>query len=148
MSLGPLSELAVGASKVYDLGGPKLAAFNVDGVVHVLSNECSHQAGPLGEGKLEGFSVNCPLHQWKFDVTTGQCLSVSGSSVRKWDSAVVKDEICVKVGGRLVVKPPAAVAAAPVSPPPVPDLPPPVAEAPASVPPAPPAPEPPAAPSV
>jgi cell fate regulator YaaT (PSP1 superfamily)/nitrite reductase/ring-hydroxylating ferredoxin subunit len=91
------AEVPPGASKVFDLGGPKIAIFNVDGIFHVTSNECSHQAGPLGEGKLEGFSVTCPLHQWKFDVTTGHCLSVSGSSVRRYESSVLGEELFVKV---------------------------------------------------
>ena len=91
------AEVPPGVSKVADLGGPKVAVYNVDGVFHVISNECAHQGGPLGEGKLEGFSVTCPWHQWKYDVTTGQCLSVSGSSVRRYESAVLGDELFVKV---------------------------------------------------
>ena len=71
--------------------------FNVDGIIHALSNECPHNAGPLGEGKLEGFSVSCPLHAWKFDVTTGHCLSVSGSDVRRWDLGAVGDDLFVRV---------------------------------------------------
>jgi cell fate regulator YaaT (PSP1 superfamily)/nitrite reductase/ring-hydroxylating ferredoxin subunit len=92
-----VSEVAPGACKVADLGGPKVAVFNVDGVFHVISNECGHQGGPLGEGKLEGFAVSCPLHQWRFDVTTGHCLSVSGSHVRKYESARIGDDLYVKV---------------------------------------------------
>jgi cell fate regulator YaaT (PSP1 superfamily)/nitrite reductase/ring-hydroxylating ferredoxin subunit len=124
MSLGPLAELPPGASKVYEVGGTvKLALFNVDGIVHALTNECSHQDGPLGEGKLEGFSVTCPLHQWKFDVTTGHCLSVSGASVRKWEAAAIRDEVCVRIGGRALPR----KAPAPAAPgtPPAPEPPPP-----------------------
>lgn len=91
------SEIAPGQGKVADLGGPKVAIFNVDGVFHVISNECGHQGGPLGEGKLEGFAVTCPWHQWKFDVTTGGCLSVSGSSVRQYEVAAAGEELFVKV---------------------------------------------------
>ena len=90
------SEVPPGTSKVTEVGGPKIAVFNVDGVFHAISNECGHQAGPLGEGKLEGFSVTCPLHQWKYDVTTGHCLSVTGSSVRKYESVVVGDDVFVR----------------------------------------------------
>ncbi len=93
----PAADVPPGASKVADLGGRKVAVFNVDGVYHVVANECGHQGGPLGEGKLEGFAVTCPWHQWKFDVTTGQCLSVSGSSVRRYDCAVLGDDLYVKV---------------------------------------------------
>jgi cell fate regulator YaaT (PSP1 superfamily)/nitrite reductase/ring-hydroxylating ferredoxin subunit len=124
MSLGSLAELPPGAAKVYEIGGTvKLALFNVDGVVHALTNECSHQDGPLGEGRFEGFSVTCPLHQWKFDVTTGHCLSVSGASVRKWEAATVRDEICVRIGGRTLPRkapPPAAPGTLPAAEPPAP----------------------------
>ncbi|MBI3855074.1 MAG: Rieske 2Fe-2S domain-containing protein, partial [Planctomycetes bacterium] len=95
--IGKKAEIEPGKSVVSDLGGPKVAVFNVDGIFHVISNECGHQGGPLGEGKLEGFSVTCPLHQWKFDVTTGGCLSVSGSSVRKYEVGAIGDDLYVKV---------------------------------------------------
>jgi cell fate regulator YaaT (PSP1 superfamily)/nitrite reductase/ring-hydroxylating ferredoxin subunit len=90
-------DVAPGAHTVHELGGPKVAIFNVDGVFHVISNECGHQGGPLGEGKLEGFAVTCPWHQWKFDVTTGHCLSVSGSSVRRYECTVLGDDLFVRV---------------------------------------------------
>ena len=91
------AEIEQGKAIVADLGGPKIAVFNVDGIFHGISNECGHQGGPLGEGKLEGFSVTCPWHQWKFDVTTGGCLSVGGSSVRKYELAAAGDDLFVKV---------------------------------------------------
>ena len=91
------AEVEQGKGIVSDLGGPKVAVFNVDGIFHVISNECGHQGGPLGEGKLEGFSVVCPWHQWKFGVTTGNCLSVGGSSVRKYEVGAVGEDLFVKV---------------------------------------------------
>jgi nitrite reductase/ring-hydroxylating ferredoxin subunit len=97
MLLGKKAEIEVGKALVVDLGGPKVAVFNVDGIFHVISNECGHQGGPLGEGKLEGFSVVCPWHTWKFDVTTGNCLSVGGSSVRRYEVGAVGDDLYVKV---------------------------------------------------
>jgi cell fate regulator YaaT (PSP1 superfamily)/nitrite reductase/ring-hydroxylating ferredoxin subunit len=95
--LAKKSEIEQGKGIVADLGGPKIAVFNIDGIYHGISNECGHQGGPLGEGKLEGFSVTCPWHQWKFDVTTGGCLSVAGSSVRKYEVAAAGDDLFVKV---------------------------------------------------
>ncbi|HVE41395.1 MAG TPA: regulatory iron-sulfur-containing complex subunit RicT, partial [Planctomycetota bacterium] len=95
--LAKKAEIEPGKALVADLGGPKLAVFNVDGIFHAISNECGHQGGPLGEGKLEGFAVTCPWHQWKFDVTTGGCLSVGGASVRKYEIAAAGDDLFVKV---------------------------------------------------
>ncbi len=95
---GKRAEFAPGTGRVVLLGErAAVAVFSVDGVLHAISNECGHQGGPLGEGKLEGFAVTCPWHQWRFDVTTGHCLSVSGSSVRKYVTAVVGEELYVRV---------------------------------------------------
>jgi len=41
------------------------AYFAVDGV-------CTHEAGPLGEGTLDGDELVCPWHEGRYDVRTGE----------------------------------------------------------------------------
>ncbi|WP_170461447.1 nitrite reductase small subunit NirD [Ruegeria arenilitoris] len=36
------------------------------------SNACPHKGGPLSEGIVHGQSVTCPLHNWVFDLNTGE----------------------------------------------------------------------------
>lgn len=95
--VGKVADYPPGKPAVVDLEGVKLAIFNVDGTIHVTANECGHQGGPLGEGKLEGGVVTCPWHQWKFEAATGKCLSVSGSSVRSYESRVIGEDLFAKV---------------------------------------------------
>jgi nitrite reductase (NADH) small subunit len=40
--------------------------------VFAASNTCPHRSGPLSEGIVHGQSVTCPLHNWVFDLNTGQ----------------------------------------------------------------------------
>jgi nitrite reductase (NADH) small subunit len=40
--------------------------------VFAASNTCPHRGGPLSEGIVHGQSVTCPLHNWVFDLNTGQ----------------------------------------------------------------------------
>jgi len=40
--------------------------------VFVVENRCSHDDGPLGEGKLFGLELECPRHGARFDVSTGR----------------------------------------------------------------------------
>ena len=42
------------------------------------SNACPHKGGPLVEGIVHGQSVTCPLHNWVFDLNTGQAKGEDG----------------------------------------------------------------------
>ena len=44
---------------------------NVEGTFYALSDVCGHLRAPLSRGRLEGYSVECPLHFARFDVRTG-----------------------------------------------------------------------------
>ena len=65
------ADVPVGEGRVVDAEGKALALFNVDGAFCALENACAHRGGPLGEGELEGTTVVCPWHAWRWDVKTG-----------------------------------------------------------------------------
>ena len=44
---------------------------NIDGKYYAIDNICTHEGGPLADGTLEGYEVECPWHGSKFDVRTG-----------------------------------------------------------------------------
>ena len=48
---------------------------NVAGTFYALSDVCGHLRAPLSRGRLEGYSVECPLHFACFDVRTGALIS-------------------------------------------------------------------------
>ncbi|KAA3648030.1 MAG: glutamate synthase [Chloroflexi bacterium] len=48
-----------------------IALCNFDGQFYALNNRCPHRGGQLGDGKLVGSDLICPLHSWDFDVRTG-----------------------------------------------------------------------------
>ena len=71
MQVAQRSEIESGESKVVKLGDERVAVFNADGKFYAINNTCPHQGGPLGEGVLDGESVTCPWHEWKYDLKTG-----------------------------------------------------------------------------
>jgi nitrite reductase/ring-hydroxylating ferredoxin subunit len=58
--------------KAVDVAGEKICIINIEGSYNAIGNVCTHMGGPLNEGKLEGFEVQCPWHGSKFDVRTGE----------------------------------------------------------------------------
>ena len=59
--------------KAVDLEGEeRICIVNFEGKYYALGNVCTHLGGPLDEGTLEGYEVECPWHGSKFDVRTGK----------------------------------------------------------------------------
>jgi nitrite reductase/ring-hydroxylating ferredoxin subunit len=58
--------------KAVDVAGEKVCIINIEGNYYAIGNVCTHMGGPLNEGTLQGFEVECPWHSSKFDVRSGQ----------------------------------------------------------------------------
>ena len=54
--------------------GKEIALYEVEGEVFATDNICTHGHARMSDGFLEGKEIECPLHQGKFDVCTGQAL--------------------------------------------------------------------------
>jgi 3-phenylpropionate/trans-cinnamate dioxygenase ferredoxin subunit len=54
--------------------GVNILLARVGGDVYAISGMCLHMACPLFTGKLEGYIITCPCHDWRFDIRTGQFL--------------------------------------------------------------------------
>jgi len=57
-----------------DVAGRQLAIYSVEGEFFATDNICTHGHARLCDGFLEGFEIECPLHQGRFDVRNGQAL--------------------------------------------------------------------------
>jgi glycine betaine catabolism B len=50
----------------------KILIANIEGKYYAIGNICTHEGGPLADGTLSGYQVECPWHGSKFDVRTGE----------------------------------------------------------------------------
>lgn len=53
-----------------------VALFHVGGEFYCIDDVCTHDGGPLSEGKLADFAIACPRHGAKFDIRTGKALTM------------------------------------------------------------------------
>ena len=79
--------------RVVEVGGQKIAIFNVGGRYYAIENTCPHRGGPLAEGKIEGDEVICPWHGPRFNVTTGAVLEPPGQGVRSFAVRVTGEDV-------------------------------------------------------
>ncbi len=72
--LGLVSELADGESTHLERDGRHLFVFKKGDEIRVFDSRCPHQVTDIPHLALEGRTLTCPKHEWKFDVETGECV--------------------------------------------------------------------------
>jgi naphthalene 1,2-dioxygenase system ferredoxin subunit len=82
-----------------ETAGKDVALYNVDGQVYATDNICTHGHARLCDGFLEGFEIECPLHQGKFDIRDGRptCQPVT-EAVRTYPVKIENGRVFVDLG--------------------------------------------------
>jgi nitrite reductase/ring-hydroxylating ferredoxin subunit len=60
----------------------------------VYDSHCPHQVTNIPQLALEGLTLTCPKHQWKFDIRTGACIEKGKHPLKSFETQVE--------GGRLM----------------------------------------------
>lgn len=66
------ADLWDGAGTSVLVQGRDIAIFRSADALYATDNLCTHGQARLCDGYLEGFEIECPLHQGRFDLRTGQ----------------------------------------------------------------------------
>jgi len=73
------SDMFAGESRKFTFTNrPPIALFRLEDGYFATDDTCTHAAGSLSEGFIEGDCVVCPVHPGEFDIRTGraQCFPV------------------------------------------------------------------------
>ena len=72
VEFGDLADFTEGRALIgAGAGGERIAVFKFKGRLSALSNVCSHQGGPVGEGKVVLGLVTCPWHGYQYRLEDG-----------------------------------------------------------------------------
>jgi glycine betaine catabolism B len=74
-----IKDIPASKMKEVQVDGENICVANVEGKFYAIGSICTHEGGPLADGTLEGYEVECPWHQSKFDVRTGEVTSPPAS---------------------------------------------------------------------
>ncbi len=80
-----------------EVEGLQLAIYREGDRIVALSGRCPHANGPMGLGWIEEGEAVCPLHRWRFRLTTGRCTTVRGESLHRFAAEVRDGEVWVCV---------------------------------------------------
>ena len=91
--LGPLAQIPLGEGRRMLIGHVPVAVFRPrDGGVFATQALCPHRAGPLSDGIIGGGQLHCPLHAYRFNLTTGEPLGNDCKALKTYPVAVTADD--------------------------------------------------------
>jgi naphthalene 1,2-dioxygenase ferredoxin component len=89
-----LDDFAASDAISVDVGGREVAVYLVDGTVYATANRCTHGDASLCEGFLEGYEIECPFHQGRFDVRSGTATAPPAEvSLATWPARLVDGRV-------------------------------------------------------
>jgi naphthalene 1,2-dioxygenase system ferredoxin subunit len=93
------ADLFEGAGIPVAPGGRDIALYLQEGQVFATDNGCTHGNARLCEGFLEGFEIECPFHQGRFDIRTGAAtLAPCTEAVKSWPVKVEGGRVFLDLG--------------------------------------------------
>jgi nitrite reductase/ring-hydroxylating ferredoxin subunit len=96
MPLCGVSDVAPGCALRAEAGGRVYAVFNVEGVIHVTQDECTHGPGSLSEGYILDDEIECPFHQGRFHIPSGRATCAPATEPLKvWTVRLVEGKVCI-----------------------------------------------------
>lgn len=82
IDIGALDDIPAQGARLVKTAQGCVAVFRTaDDRVFALEDRCPHKGGPLSEGIVHGDRVTCPLHNWVFDMNTGQAQGADNGAV-------------------------------------------------------------------
>lgn len=85
IDVGSLHDIPRQGARLVKTAAGCVAIFRTaDDQVFAMDDTCPHKGGPLSEGIVHGTHVTCPLHNWVFDLNTGQAQGADDGSVKTY----------------------------------------------------------------
>jgi nitrite reductase/ring-hydroxylating ferredoxin subunit len=82
---------------VYPLGINVVIA-RVGGAIYAVSGKCAPMGCPLFTGTLDGHTLTCSCHDWRFDVRTGRFLEAPELGLTVYPIKAESGKLFVSVG--------------------------------------------------
>jgi len=86
-----VSDLCDGEVKRVECDARSVFVYREGDSYKVYDSHCPHQVTNIPHLALEGLTLTCPKHQWKFDIRTGDCIDKGKHPLKAFETKVEND---------------------------------------------------------
>lgn len=77
--------------------GSQILIFKKGGEIYATGGKCPHLGCMLFAGSLDGYTLKCPCHDWRFDIRTGQFLDAPEIKLPSYPVKIEGQKIFVRL---------------------------------------------------
>lgn len=88
-----VAEIAEGEVKRVDTATRTVFVYREGDGFKVYDSHCPHQVTNIPHLALEGLTLTCPKHQWKFDIRTGACIEKGKHPMKSFETKVAGERL-------------------------------------------------------
>ena len=72
VKVAAVGDIPDGGTLAVEAGRELVCLYNLDGRLYATDDVCTHEEASLADGFVEGDCIECPLHQARFHIPTGE----------------------------------------------------------------------------
>ncbi len=99
-ALEKLINLHDGYSRTFKIDNLQLLLRQDNGQLYLIGATCPHRGHPLAEADIDGNTIECPLHGYRFDLATGRAVHITEaacSSLKAFELIYEGNEVGVMI---------------------------------------------------
>jgi Fe-S cluster biogenesis protein NfuA/nitrite reductase/ring-hydroxylating ferredoxin subunit len=97
ISAGLLSDIPEGSVRSTTLGGEKVLLWRTGPTVTCFQNACAHLGFPIHDGEIENGIITCPHHGFRYDLSSGECLTAREVQLQSHAVRVIGRRVEVRI---------------------------------------------------
>ncbi len=94
-----VSEIPLGEARMFAVNDTMIGVFNIGGKFFALADKCPHAGASLARGYIDGDTVTCRIHHWRFCIRDGTYLDENKPecNARLFSVRVIGEEVQVEI---------------------------------------------------
>jgi nitrite reductase/ring-hydroxylating ferredoxin subunit len=98
IKVATVSDVPEGGTLAVEADNELVCLYNLGGHIYATDDICTHEEASLADGYIEGDCIECPLHQARFHIPTGEVRAPpADTNLRVFPVNVVDGDILVGV---------------------------------------------------
>jgi 3-phenylpropionate/trans-cinnamate dioxygenase ferredoxin component len=99
VAVAKVSEVPDPGKQLVEVDDQVVVLCHVGGKFFCIDDVCTHDGGPLGDGQLDNHQIVCPRHGARFDVRTGEALTMPATvDTHTHEVKIEGDTVYVRLG--------------------------------------------------